>query len=126
MDEGIGERFLRETRHSRSHLVGGRTDWARQPSWFKTYPEAPRVALPPLTSGAGAPADGAVRKAKPICRAVTPAAAHSSPPSSSRPSGGGPYSRTLRRRASTSNNPAAEAASAPDVRGGSATLGASG
>src|SRR5665647_1412186 len=57
MDEGIGERFLRETRHSRGHLVGGRTDWARQPSWFKSYPEAPRVALPPLTSGAGAPAD---------------------------------------------------------------------
>jgi hypothetical protein len=57
MDEGIGERFLRETRHSRGHLVGGRTDWARQPSWFKIYPEAPRVALPPLTSGAGAPAD---------------------------------------------------------------------
>ena len=26
-------------------------DWARQPSWFKTYHEAPRVALPPLTSG---------------------------------------------------------------------------
>src|SRR5665648_59939 len=57
MDEGIGERFLRETRHSRGHLVGGRTDWARQPSWFKTYPEAPRVALPPLTSGADAPAE---------------------------------------------------------------------
>src|SRR5665647_1275319 len=57
MDEGIGERFLRETRHSRGHLVGGRTDWARQPSWFKSYPEAPRVALPPVTSGAGAPAD---------------------------------------------------------------------
>ena len=51
MDDRIGERFLRETRHSRGHLVGGRMDWARQPSWFKTYPEAPRVALPPLTSG---------------------------------------------------------------------------
>ncbi len=51
MDEGIGERYLRETRHGRGHLVGGRMDWARQPSWFKTYPEAPRVALPPLTPG---------------------------------------------------------------------------
>ena len=57
MDEGIGERFLRETRHTRSHLVGGRTNWARQPSWFKTYHEEPRVALQPLTSGAGASAD---------------------------------------------------------------------
>ena len=51
MDEGIGERYLRETRHGRGHLVGGRMEWARQPSWFKTYPEAPRVALPPLTPG---------------------------------------------------------------------------
>src|SRR5665647_3284128 len=33
------------------------TSCARQPSWFKSYPEAPRVALPPVTSGAGAPAD---------------------------------------------------------------------
>ena len=55
MDESIGERFLRETRHSRGRLVGGRMDRARQPSWFKTYPEVPRVALPALTSGAGAP-----------------------------------------------------------------------
>jgi hypothetical protein len=30
MDEGIGERYLRETRHSRGHLVGGRMDWARR------------------------------------------------------------------------------------------------
>jgi SagB-type dehydrogenase family enzyme len=51
MDEGIGERFLRETRHSRGHLVGGRMDWARQPAWFKTYPEAPRVVLPHPNSG---------------------------------------------------------------------------
>ncbi len=58
MDEGIGERYLRETRHSRDHLIGGRMDWSRQPEWFKTYPEAPRVALPDLDaapSGAGEP-----------------------------------------------------------------------
>jgi len=51
VDEGIGERYLRETRHSRGHLVGARMDWTRQPAWFKTYPEAPRVALPPLSPG---------------------------------------------------------------------------
>ena len=56
MDENIGERYLRETRHSRGHLVGGRMDWTRQPSWFRTYPEAPRVALPPLTLGSEAAA----------------------------------------------------------------------
>jgi SagB-type dehydrogenase family enzyme len=48
MEDGIGERYLRETRHSRGHLVGGHMDWARQPSWSKTYPDVPRVALPPL------------------------------------------------------------------------------
>ena len=46
MDEGIAESYLRETRHSRSRLVGGHMDWSRQPAWFKTYPSAPRVALP--------------------------------------------------------------------------------
>ena len=57
MDEPIGERYLRETRHSRGHLVGGRMDWAHQPAWFKTYPGAPSVALPPQTSRVGAPGD---------------------------------------------------------------------
>lgn len=46
MDDGIAERYLKETRHTRTRLVGGRMDWSRQPAWFKTYPEAPRVALP--------------------------------------------------------------------------------
>jgi len=57
VDEGIGERYLRETRHSRGNLVGGSMDWAHQPAWFKTYPEAPRIAVPPQTSPAGAPGD---------------------------------------------------------------------
>jgi len=57
VDDGIGERYLRETRHNRSHLVGGRMDWAHQPPWSKTYPEAPRVALPPLASGSAAASD---------------------------------------------------------------------
>src|SRR5665647_1646060 len=80
MDEGIGERFLRETRHSRGHLVGGRTDWARQPSWFKSYPEAPRVALPPLTSGAGAPADAGLFDVLARRRRTSGAAARPSAP----------------------------------------------
>jgi SagB-type dehydrogenase family enzyme len=46
VDDGIAERYLRETRHSRQRLVGGRMDWSRQPDWFKTYPDAPRVPLP--------------------------------------------------------------------------------
>jgi SagB-type dehydrogenase family enzyme len=56
MDEDIGERYLRATRHSRGHIVGARMDWAQQPSWSKSYPQAPRVALPPLTPGSEAAA----------------------------------------------------------------------
>jgi SagB-type dehydrogenase family enzyme len=48
VDDDLGTRYLRETRHSRSRLVGGRMDWAHQPDWFKTYPDAPQVALPDL------------------------------------------------------------------------------
>ena len=48
MDDDRGKAYLRETRHRRSHLVGGRMDWAHQPDWFKTYPDAPRVTLPDL------------------------------------------------------------------------------
>ena len=54
MDDGIAERYLKETRHSRERLVGGRMDWSRQPAWSKTYPDAPRVALPePAVAPAG-------------------------------------------------------------------------
>ena len=53
MDDGIAERYLRETRHSRAHIVGGRMDWSAQPAWFKTYPEAPRIALPAVAGGEG-------------------------------------------------------------------------
>jgi SagB-type dehydrogenase family enzyme len=48
VDDGIGERYLRETRHSREHLAGVGMDWSRQPDWFKRYADAPRVSLPDL------------------------------------------------------------------------------
>jgi SagB-type dehydrogenase family enzyme len=46
VDEGVGERYLRETRHGRERVVGGHMDWDRQPAWFKRYPDAVRVPLP--------------------------------------------------------------------------------
>ena len=55
--EDLGQAYLRQTRHSRDHLVGGRMDWAHQPEWFKTYPEAARVPLPDLAQG-GEPGRG--------------------------------------------------------------------
>ena len=74
-DDGIAERYLRETRHSRSHLVGGRMDWSRQPAWFKTYPEAPHVALPEPAAGppgeAGAALFDALRRRRSV-RAYAP------------------------------------------------------
>jgi SagB-type dehydrogenase family enzyme len=48
VDDDRGRAYLRDTRHRRGHLVGGRMDWANQPDWFKTYPDAPRVKLPDL------------------------------------------------------------------------------
>ncbi len=48
VDDDRGQAYLRDTRHTRSRLVGGRMDWAHQPDWFKTYPDAPRVRLPGL------------------------------------------------------------------------------
>ena len=64
MDEGIGERYLRETRHGRGHLVGGGMDWARQPSWFKTYPRGGEGRAAALDARARAPRRrGTVRRA---------------------------------------------------------------
>lgn len=44
--DDLGRRYLRDTRHRRERLVGGRMDWSHQPAWSKTYAGAPRVALP--------------------------------------------------------------------------------
>lgn len=48
MKDATGEQFMRETRHRRDHLVGGKLDRERRPEWFKTYPGRPRIALPGL------------------------------------------------------------------------------
>jgi SagB-type dehydrogenase family enzyme len=77
VDDGIGERYLRETRHSRTHLVGGRMDWDHQPAWFKTYPEAPRIALPGLR---GSEDDGATRDVFEVLRRRRSVRAYSPPP----------------------------------------------
>jgi SagB-type dehydrogenase family enzyme len=63
--DGPGEYYLRATRHRRDRLVGGRMDWAHQPDWFKTYPDAPRVDLPGPRS-----CDGLVTDALALRRSV--------------------------------------------------------
>lgn len=44
--DDVGERFFRETRHTRGHLRGGWLDWEHQPEPFKTYADVTRVPLP--------------------------------------------------------------------------------
>jgi SagB-type dehydrogenase family enzyme len=56
--EDLGQAYLRRTRHSRDHLVGGRMDWSRQPEWFKTYPGAARVPLPDFAREGALGGDG--------------------------------------------------------------------
>ena len=62
MDDDLGQAYLRATRHSRTHLVGGRMDWAHQPEWFKTYPDTPRVRLPDLALDDGGLFDALARR----------------------------------------------------------------
>jgi SagB-type dehydrogenase family enzyme len=62
VDDDRGRAYLRETRHGRSRLVGGRMDWANQPEWFKTYPDAPRVRLPDLALDDGGLFDALARR----------------------------------------------------------------
>jgi SagB-type dehydrogenase family enzyme len=61
-DGDRGEAYLRETRHRREHLVGGRMDWTHQPDWFKTYPDAARVPLPDLALDDGGLFDALARR----------------------------------------------------------------
>jgi len=63
MTEKAGERFQRETRYTRENIGGHNLDWDNRPAAYKTYRDAPVVALPPPFDGfpsdgaAGTPAD---------------------------------------------------------------------
>jgi SagB-type dehydrogenase family enzyme len=50
----IGDRFQQETAYRRGDLPRGRLNWSRQPSLYKTYPAAARIALsqPQVVGGA--------------------------------------------------------------------------
>ncbi|MBM3296921.1 MAG: SagB/ThcOx family dehydrogenase [Candidatus Aminicenantes bacterium] len=47
MSESYGDQFQSLSKYQRGRLPAGRLDWARRPPAFKSYPGAPRVALPP-------------------------------------------------------------------------------
>jgi len=46
IEEGVGEKFQRETKHRRERLIGREMDWNRRPERYKTYPDRPRSPLP--------------------------------------------------------------------------------
>ena len=48
MNEGIGDRYQRETKYTRESLKGGMLDWENKPETYKEYPESPQVELPPF------------------------------------------------------------------------------
>jgi SagB-type dehydrogenase family enzyme len=53
--DSIGDTLQQETKYRRGHLPGGGLDWATKPETHKRYPSAPRVALSPPQTEAGAP-----------------------------------------------------------------------
>ena len=46
MTEGIGDRFQGETKYVRDKLPAGYLDWRKKPGTYKSYQEAPKIALP--------------------------------------------------------------------------------
>lgn len=51
-DRGVGDRFQERTKYERGKLRGRRLDWAKKPTTYKRYPEAPKIGLTaPSTEG---------------------------------------------------------------------------
>ena len=50
MEEGIGDKFQRETKYDRSSLKGTPPDFSKQPGIYKVYPENERFPLPTIES----------------------------------------------------------------------------
>ncbi len=53
MNEGLGDRFQRETKYSRETLGHHVLDWENKPETYKTYPSAPTSSLPAPQSHGG-------------------------------------------------------------------------
>ena len=52
-DTGVGDRFQSKTGYERGNMPRGRLNMAQKPEAYKTYPSAPRVALPEPETGDG-------------------------------------------------------------------------
>ena len=61
-EQGIGDRFQRQTAYERGDLRGGRLDWSSKPPTYKRYPEAPKVPLSEPATEGGAPLWDALRQ----------------------------------------------------------------
>lgn len=62
MAEGIGDRYLRETKYFPERMAGRGLDWARKPSPYKEYPGSRRVDLPAPEPVKGMDLDDVLRK----------------------------------------------------------------
>jgi SagB-type dehydrogenase family enzyme len=65
MQEGIGDRFQKETGYSRYKMPKVGLDWANKPEIYKTYPESEKVALP-QPSGGDMNLDSIIKKRKSV------------------------------------------------------------
>ena len=54
-DLAVGDAFQQRTKYERGELRGRRLDWAKKPSTYKRYPEAPTIALSEPSSEDGEP-----------------------------------------------------------------------
>jgi SagB-type dehydrogenase family enzyme len=66
MAKGVGDTFQQETKYERGRLGGDRMDWSREPTPFKEYPNAPKVALDPPVFDKGAVLWEAMRRRRSV------------------------------------------------------------
>ena len=68
MSESIGGSFQAQTKYQRGALPAGGMDPARKPEMAKTYPDAPRAALPPPQTTGGVGIWEAIRQRRSVRR----------------------------------------------------------
>jgi SagB-type dehydrogenase family enzyme len=51
MDEGIGDKFQKETKYSPRMEGGAQLDWSTRPELYKVYPDKEKRDLPPVEAG---------------------------------------------------------------------------
>ncbi|KYK33990.1 MAG: hypothetical protein AYK22_00715 [Thermoplasmatales archaeon SG8-52-3] len=66
MNNGIGDRFQKETKYSRYSMVGGSLDWRNQPEPYKSYPNSKKIKLEPPKALSNISLDEVLKKRRSI------------------------------------------------------------